>query len=355
MEERLHLKGLNGLRALAAISVVIAHIRLPGFRFNQFWPRSPGTYAVTIFFTLSGFLISYLLLTEKRRSQSIQVRKFYIRRILRIWPLYFAYLTVAAIVLYIQGNTVVSRELPFYLFFAANVPNIIRAGLPYLGHYWSLGVEEQFYLLWPWLIKKPTHILRMMLLFLTAFWLLKLVFRYLYLRHGYFIPLNAMGHIRFDCMAIGGIGAYFCFVKHPVFLKLAVNRTVESCCWICLFLVAVNLYRITPFLNHVVIAVVTLGLIINLSFAPRPLIGLENRFLDFLGKISYGIYVIHPLVIYGIENWLSHSSLSQNWQSGILFFSALPLTVSLAAVSYFCFERYFLQMKERFSMVRSSA
>lgn len=68
MEKRLHLKGLNGLRAIAAISVVIAHIHLDGFVYNDRWPRWLGTYSVTIFFTLSGFLITYLLLNEKQRT-----------------------------------------------------------------------------------------------------------------------------------------------------------------------------------------------------------------------------------------------------------------------------------------------
>ena len=92
MEEKLHLKGLNGIRAIAAVSVVLSHVALPGIKLP--YVLSIGglaQYGVTIFFTLSGFLITYLLFKEKEQT-AISIRKFYIRRILRIWPLYFAYL-----------------------------------------------------------------------------------------------------------------------------------------------------------------------------------------------------------------------------------------------------------------------
>jgi len=212
MEERLHLKGLNGLRAIAAISVVVAHIHFRGSQFKGIWPQGLGSYSVTIFFTLSGFLITYLLLTEKKKAE-ISIRNFYIRRILRIWPLYFAYLLVAIILICIQTPGKLPGLLPFYLFFAANVPNILSTSLPYLGHYWSLGVEEQFYLFWPWLIKKPAHVFRAMIIFISIFFVLRLIARYLYIKHGYYIPINAFNHTRFDCMAIGGIDNYFVFLR----------------------------------------------------------------------------------------------------------------------------------------------
>lgn len=353
MEERLHLKGLNGLRAIAAISVVIAHIQLRSFQFNDRWPRWLGTYSVTIFFTLSGFLITYLLLTEKKRT-GVSIRNFYLRRILRIWPLYYAYLFIAIIIIYLQTPGKLPGLLPYYLLFAANVPNILSTSLPLLGHYWSLGVEEQFYLFWPWLIKKPVHVFKVMVIFICVFFVLRLIARYLYLHHGYFIPINALNHTRFDCMAVGGIGAYLCFKKNTLFLWFTTNKITELVCWICLGFIAANKFNITPFINHDIVSLVALGLIVNLGFNSRPMINLENRFFDFIGKISYGIYVIHPLVLIGLQNFLDRLNIAQAWESFIFFFGALLLTIGIAWLSYTFFEKKFLQLKDRFSAVKSS-
>jgi len=353
MEERLHLKGLNGLRAIAAISVVIAHIQLRGFQFNDRWPRWLGTYSVTIFFTLSGFLITYLLLTEKKKS-GISIRNFYMRRILRIWPLYFAYLFIAIIIIYVQTPGKLPGSLPFYLFFAANVPNILSASLPYLGHYWSLGVEEQFYLFWPWFIKKPVNVFKVMVIFISIFFVLRLIARYLYLKQGYFIPINTLNHTRFDCMTVGGLGAYLCFKKNKLFLWFTSNKITELVCWICIGFIATNKFNITTFLNHDIVSLVALGLIVNLGFNSRPMINLENRFFDLLGKISYGIYVIHPLVLIGLQNFLDRLSITQAWESFIFFFGSLALTIGTAWLSYTFFEKRFLLLKDRFSVVKNS-
>lgn len=353
MEERLHLKGLNGLRAIAAISVVIAHIHLDGFIYNDRWPRWLGTYSVTIFFTLSGFLITYLLLTEKKKA-TISIRKFYIRRALRIWPLYFAYLLVALILIYVQTPEKLPGLLPYYLFFAANVPNILSTSLPYLGHYWSLGVEEQFYLFWPWLIKKPANTFKAITTFLAIFFTGRLIVRFLYITYGYFIPINAFNHTRFDCMAVGGMGSYLCFAGNKFFRKVAVNKFTEVLCWLCLCLVITNKYHITPFFDHDIISLMTLGLIMNLSFANRPIISLENRFFDLLGRISYGIYVIHPLVLIGLGKMLGQLNISRAWESFDLFFGALIITIGMAWLSHEFFEKRFLRLKDRFSVVKSS-
>jgi peptidoglycan/LPS O-acetylase OafA/YrhL len=353
MEERLHLKGLNGLRAIAAIGVVIAHIPRHGFKFNYLWPRWLGTYSVTIFFTLSGFLITYLLLTEKKQTE-ISIRNFYIRRILRIWPLYFAYLLIAVIIICIQAPGKLPGLLPYYLFFAANIPNILSTSLPFLGHYWSLGVEEQFYLFWPWLIKKPVNVFKVMVIFICIFFVLRLIARYLYLKYGYFIPINALNHTRFDCMAVGGIGAYLCFKKNKLFLLFTANKITELVCWLCLGLIAVNKYNITPFLNHDIVSLMALGIMVNLSFNDRCIISLENRFFDFLGRISYGIYVIHPLVLIGLKNLLDWVNMARAWDSFIFFFGAPLLTIGIAWLSYTLFEKRFLRLKDRFSVVKSS-
>jgi len=108
---------------------------------------------VTIFFTLSGFLITYLLLKEKEISR-IKIKDFYVRRVLRIWPLYYLYFALCMITVALFKVQFDAASVPFYLLLAANVPFILNTTLPFLAHYWSLGVEEQFYLFFPHIAKR---------------------------------------------------------------------------------------------------------------------------------------------------------------------------------------------------------
>src|SRR5438128_9910033 len=161
----IHLPGLNGLRAIAALGVLLSHtvMALVDYNLKPLFGSLPngrpaglsiGGYGVIIFFALSGFLITYLLLVEKEK-QPIDIKKFYVRRVLRIWPLYYFYLGLTFII-YFAFKLPYPDTLPYYLFYTANIPFLLQSTLPYVEHFWSLGVEEQFYVFWPWIIKKAT-------------------------------------------------------------------------------------------------------------------------------------------------------------------------------------------------------
>ena len=126
-QHKVHLKGLNGLRAIAALAVVVLHTSIGLGPFGLPWNRlgnQLGMFGVTIFFSLSGFLITYLLLLEKNDCGDISVKDFYIRRILRIWPLYFLYLSICVFVIWATKTQPLPGSLPFYLFLTANIPYI---------------------------------------------------------------------------------------------------------------------------------------------------------------------------------------------------------------------------------------
>ena len=163
-KKKIYLPGLNGLRAIAALAVIISHTTLSLDKFglnnkilgvdnlgNARGSDLAGN-GVTIFFTLSGFLITYLLLLEKE-IESVQIKNFYIRRILRIWPLYFLYFMISLVIAYFFHLSINIYSIPYYLFLSANIPFILSSSLPLLSHYWSLAVEEQFYLFFPQLVK----------------------------------------------------------------------------------------------------------------------------------------------------------------------------------------------------------
>jgi peptidoglycan/LPS O-acetylase OafA/YrhL len=166
MKTRIHFSGLNGIRAIAALAVVFDHTTANLFSFGLnnfiFGVQSNGkpittllsAYGVTIFFSLSGFLITYLLLEEKKLGE-INVKNFYVRRILRIWPLYYLYIILSLITTFLYDIPFDFMSFPFYIFLMANIPFIfLRRGFNLAIHYWSLGVEEQFYSFWPWILKK---------------------------------------------------------------------------------------------------------------------------------------------------------------------------------------------------------
>ena len=161
-----HFKGLDSLRFFAAYLVVMNHaeqIRMNHGLFNlkQYSLFNNGGIAVTFFFVLSGFLISYLLLKEYEQTETISVKKFYSRRVLRIWPLYFLLVMIGTIFLpYILDILGYSYIMPYsfndvvwyYIFFSPFMVNI------FYGHHlieplWSIGVEELFYILWAPLFK----------------------------------------------------------------------------------------------------------------------------------------------------------------------------------------------------------
>lgn len=360
----IYLPGLNGIRAIAAIAVVVSHIILDLEDFGLFAHflgtqenGKPQTwdlagYGVTMFFTLSGFLITFLLCKEKEVEQ-ISIKKFYARRILRIWPLYYSYFFICIITYLIFQIEYEKTSILYYLFYSANIPAVIGGALPYLNHFWSLGVEEQFYMFWPWLNRLRINQVLKSSIILTV--LLIATKTYLHI----FNPnttLELYIHVtRFHCMMIGGIAAIAYYLNYKIIIKIATNKMVQLSCWFIFFLVAVNCFHITSFLDDEILAIVTSIIIVG-QVTRKGVISLENRYLDFLGKISYGIYVVHPLLIFLFSKILKDITSFNSLNYFIVFTSIIGSTIIIAYISYRYFESKFLIIKSKnFSVVKSSA
>ena len=166
---KVYFPGLHGLRFFAAMMVVFSHVELmkdyhgyPNLYSSNLAIYESGRMGVTLFFVLSGFLISYLLLTERKVTGSISVKKFYGRRILRIWPLYYLLVFLTFIVLpritffAVPKYSALMPEyfwytLLLYVFLLPQVALSIFEPVPFAEPLWSIGVEEQFYLVgWRW-------------------------------------------------------------------------------------------------------------------------------------------------------------------------------------------------------------
>ena len=201
----IYLPGLNGVRFIAALMVIIAHLErfkqkaeLPNVFDNAIISKL-GSQGVGIFFVLSGFLITYLLLREKEKFGRIDIKKFYIRRILRIWPLYYLILILGFFVLpylfspeyFTPIHPDIGTKLFLGSFLLSNVLFLVFGHIFMIGPLWSVGTEEQYYLVWPTLINKVSskHILRSLLLITAGIVFIKVCASIVYFRPDLFSNL----------------------------------------------------------------------------------------------------------------------------------------------------------------------
>ncbi|MBL0128052.1 MAG: acyltransferase [Flavobacteriales bacterium] len=364
MSDRPHFPDLDGLRAFAAFAVVFYHSALWLAFPDALWADrlrhvlsfggTGGPLGVTFFFVLSGFLITYLMLAERQRTGHFRIGRFYMRRILRIWPLYYATLIVGALVCHEplamdQGLHGASPSFPLYAAFLANFDHI-RHGEPacgIMGVQWSVCVEEQFYLLWPvfFLVFGRRRLLPLAILALGAFavW-------YTFhdpeplVRYYHLIP-----NMRY--LACGGLLA--CLVHRWPDVISACLRSIPTWGHSVIYLVwlaALFFGSALPFgalrtvlLSHgpmlfftYVLAHQTLGTVGWLHVRHLPWIG-------HLGRISYGLYLIHMIPIFLISRMVT--SPDSFWYTVPL---AMLCTVLLSEFSYRYLESPFLRLKSRF-------
>ena len=365
-KKSLHLPGLNGMRAIVALFVLFSHttLALSSFGLNSYifghtannTPKSLNLagYGVSIFFTLSGFLITYLLLLENQ-EKSVNIRYFYIRRIFRIWPLYYLYLLICIITFWIFDISFRTDTLLFYIFLLSNIPFIMETSIPLLGHYWSIGVEEQFYIFWPWIVKKAKTNLLKYTIGLTILLIgLKIGARLYEKFYAVSWPYLTISVTRFHCMLIGAVGAILYFRKNSFFISLATNYFTQIFSWIVIIIIALNRFHIASVIDSEIICFISLFMIIAQITKKNRLINLENKIADSIGKISYGIYIIHPLVIFYFSKFLFFRD--DSVMNYFIAYSCIAATtILLAYLSYEFFEKKFLKLKSNYSIIQSSA
>jgi len=360
-DKPLYLPGLNGIRAIAALIVITSHVDEFSYLFNKqevgFRGKDMAQYSVTLFFVLSGFLITYLLILEKNRFNAIEFKKFYMRRILRIWPVYFLIVLIVGCLVSLGGILPEDKSnLPhilYYIFFIPNVPFALGGTFAALTPLWSVGVEEQFYAFWPLLMNKAKNIPKTLLLFIGIYLLLKVALQY--------SPFSSVYHVfyitRLDCMAIGGLGAYLVLYKRRM-LNIIYSKPMQIACW-ALFIgsIVIHSFHVFSILDHEIYSLVFLVLIMNVSTNPHTIIKLENKFLRFIGKISYGMYAYHMLFIFLLGKLLSNllAGIPNTVAMLIVYVLTLSLTIAFSYLSYQFLEKRFLKMKRKYTDIKSSS
>jgi peptidoglycan/LPS O-acetylase OafA/YrhL len=397
---KVYFPGLNGLRFFAAIAVVITHVemtkkylshgeglwikvdKIVGSAFSSIlsgeirWQApfvsAAGPLGVVFFFVLSGFLITFLLLEEKKSSGTIAIKKFYARRILRIWPLYFLIFLLGFFVLpYIPWFQIDTQEsfmmnhykvnLICYLLFIPNLAfAIYNQSLPNVGQSWSIGVEEQFYLIWPLLMKITKNLLRTMLVFILVLLAIKFALQAIPDSQHFSIGIlkRFLSMSKIESMAMGGIGAYYLYNHHEKVLKWVFDWKAQWLAYLSIpaviLFTPVSLYSITYLWNSLAFLVI----IMNVSSNPKSIIKLENRAFNFLGKISYGIYMYHLICItftvYLVDYVFHFEHRQISFAYTLLIYAvSILLTISVSHLSYTYFERIFTTRKKKFTTVIS--
>ena len=380
-----YLPNLDPLRFFAAATVLFYHVDqwlvANGYKsaYLSFFPFKHGDIAVVFFFVLSGFLITFLLLKEKKKTGAIAVKTFYLKRIFRIWPLYFLVIILSFSFFNYNpwfhfngmagdggfGKHLLTNAILLILI----CPNVVLLGTSSLGYAnptWSIGVEEQFYLIWPWIIRRKNYLTYIIILIVSMYLLssgfignlLNIGLRHHWLAADSFLAkvitkVNAFftfsASFRIDAMGIGALGAYFA-VNQKSILQVLYSKTFQVFTYLVFLAIMLSPHTV-PYQFY---SVVFMVIIVNVSTNPATVIRLASPMLNYFGKISYGIYMYHLfLVIPSIRLVVSVFHLPVNIASEILIGClALAFTIIVATISYHTFEKIFLRIKSNLTTAK---
>lgn len=364
-KNEIYFPGLNGIRALAAILVIVCHMDEWSYRFGLdtmgYYRKEMGAYAVVMFFVLSGFLITYLLIKEKEKYGTISYGKFYTRRILRIWPVYYIVLIIGTIlVVTFSSELWHSRNIYvtflFYVFMAPNVVHNFGYRSDLIGVLWSIGAEEQFYAVWPFIVKHSKVLIRSLLVLLVGYLAIKWV---LTTQIQSTIKFHKWLHfVSFDYMFTGAIAAWLYHKNHKT-LRFLYHPATQVFCW--LFLAFSIMWQpihipVLPSFDRNYHAIVYAILILNVGTNPKSLVSMENSVCNFLGKISYGMYAYHFIVLFllslALRDYMGYIA-NETFRRIVMFALGIGGTVLVSHLSYKYIESWFLRKKEKFMLIKS--
>jgi peptidoglycan/LPS O-acetylase OafA/YrhL len=376
-KERIFFPNLDGLRFVCFFMVFLHHCyktmfsSLKGTMAYSFLEAISlnGTLGVNFFFVLSGFLITYLLIKEKEKKGTVHLGNFYVRRILRIWPLYYVCVMIGFLIFpylkQLMGGVAEENASPWpYLIFLSNfdfmhtwpaVPDALV-----LAVLWSVSVEEQFYLSWPVILKyiQTKYFPYVFGIIIAA----TLIFRSFYTGHNdtdygvrYFHTLSVIGD-----MALGALFAYLCSFESG-FIRYIRNMKKIEIVFIYIIAIALFLFKKQIFypaplvvIERIVIAFFLGLIIVEQNYAKNSFYKFSQfRIMTKLGVYTYGLYCLHFIGIMAAE--LIAAKLNFNMHNLFVNLSvaviALLVAIGVSIASYYLFEHHFLKLKDRFAFI----
>lgn len=360
-----HIAELDGLRAVAVSLVLLTHFSPQTIVGSLLWKiESVGWMGVDLFFVLSGFLITGILVDA--REKQFYYRNFYVRRILRIFPLYYAVLigcTVLLDVWHLSPVRATLAEASWFFLYIGNFRTTVVGHLPYIGFLiplWSLQIEEQFYLVFPCLVRKltPTALVRLLIWVVVLSGPLRLG---LYLWHP---TRQIVEYVFFPCridgLALGALvalrvrrGPWNIRPAYATALAIAMLGILAGC--LSLGGYEWNTRGICTFGYSVIALTFTAVLIWVLRFRDtRQTAWLRNGVVQYLGKISYGIYLLQIPAYLLARKITHHFGLERlflqewNWKAAGWegFALVVTLAIMLASMSWYFFESPILRAKD---------
>ena len=356
---------LDSLRFIAFLLVLVHHA--PYTESIEFWSvlSKYGWMGVDLFLCLSAFLFARLLYVEYQENGNINVRYFYLRRALRIWPLYFFFLSLA-LILSVQKSgwnpTIIQRMLGMATF----TDNLLTASfgysvLLYSAHMWTISYEEQFYLIVPWVLRKFYQIKSSKIVSILAVTALVGMFirtLFIYYNIGHFSSIWVLPVTHFESV-FGGLIIGLGLLDKPL-------RKNPS--WVSLIIGVAALYLVTLLPNvfevqwKLMLTYPLVGIgtsLILFAVGQRNLWVIsslfKNKAVGYLGKISYGLYVYHILglnLAYKLTDaFVAQERLLVYPVTNLLL--GLIITIVISTISYQFLEKPFLRLKEKFTLIKS--
>jgi peptidoglycan/LPS O-acetylase OafA/YrhL len=339
-----YIPSLNGFRAISIILVIISHFAYKST--NPLFEIFSGYFGVTIFFVISGFLITSLLLKEKFDKGRISLRKFYVRRALRIIPASYLFVFVLFLLDKILNLKTPQDSYWCALLYLKNTP-LLYTEDTYSAHFWSLSVEEQFYILFPWLLVLNQKVFTYILLALIAILPLGLFSDYYHLGpfqwdwfHIAFAFINQTSPI-----LIGSLTAILVFDN-----KIQIQKICNPSSLLNLFIFAFAALILSgthkiipsvikPSLSSLFIVYVLLNYMTPSKTAVFRF--LNTPWLNYIGLLSYSLYIWQQIFTFHLP-WKSFLGLPNVWEVNLL------LLFLVSYISYTFYEKFFLNLKKEF-------
>lgn len=336
-----YIRALDGLRAISAALVVTWHTRDEPLRFLQ------GERGVTVFFVLSGFLITMLALREEERVGQLSVKGFFIRRAFRIFPLYYVVLVGYVVVVYFFDSGKwgdFTQALPYYSLYLSEVPLLFEEIEAPFNHSWSLGIEEKFYLVWPFLAFVVMARKSGRLLMATGLGLALLAGGVLLADSAAYSLLEPYGHI------LVGAGLAFALHDRVWFERLSFLRDPGVYWLLALACLAIGLTgaRWAFELLAPATALFLGAMVTQPNHSISKMLGW--RPLVWLGTLSYAVYLIHPAVLAGGERIIKPTD-GRLDDIGTLVIGYAG-SVAIAAFLHIAVEKPFMALGKRFDSSR---
>lgn len=369
-----HVPVLDGVRGIAILLVLLFHfgqyghgLPAPSVLVDKAFYKAcqAGWVGVDLFFVLSGFLITGILYDSKEGSHYF--RNFYARRCLRIFPLYYATIFFFLICLprlwpFHEGMQYLTRDRVWYWTYLSNVLVAYKGWYWFgvLDHFWSLAVEEQFYLVWPVVILVFTRLtlVRISLALIAAALVVRIALRL----SGYEIAAYVLSPARIDALAVGALLALI--ARGPYGLSRLAPFALPAAGLTASAVALIGVWRhgfpysdlVVGTIGHTVLACLFAAtLVMGLTSSPSSALGrwLASPILTFFGRYSYALYVFHNPLLFFRPSFLSFTSIPQLLGSQLpalllYIMLAILVCVGLALLSWHVYEKQFLKLKRFF-------